>query len=179
MVVRSHSRVGASYNGVQCTDSEKLRAASLVADAYTMFLLGPFYFQRPGVVLASDTQARVDGAMCDTVLAVLRPGFGAAKEDRVLLFIERETRKLRRIRMTLNGLDSTRGAEVDVTFRDFRKIGGVVWPTDFDERIRVPFDLHAHHWRMLGLDINRGFRESDLTSFGFKARAAKPSATLP
>lgn len=62
------------------------------------------------------------------------------------------------VRMTLDGIESTRGAEVDVTFRDFRKIDGVLWPTDFDERIRVPFDLHAHHWKMLGLDTSRGLR---------------------
>jgi hypothetical protein len=102
---------------------------------------------------------------------VLRPGFGAAAEDRVILFIDRTTKQLRRVRMTLNGLESTRGAEVDVTFRDFRRIDGVLWPTDFDERIRVPFDLHAHHWKMTGLDTNRGLREQDLTSSGFKNRA--------
>jgi hypothetical protein len=110
---------------------------------------------------------------------VLRPGFGNAKEDRVILFIDRATKQLRRVRMTLSGLESTLGAEVDVTFRDFRTIEGVLWPTDFDERIRVPFDLHAHHWKMLGLDINRGFRAADLTSAGPKNRASRAAASLP
>ena len=153
-------------------------AAALVADAYTLFLLGPFYFDRSGVVLALTGEAMVDKAMCDEVVAVLRPGFGMAEEDRVILFIDRATKQLRRVRMTLSGLESTRGAEVDVTFRNFRKIGGIVWPTDFDERIRVPFDLHAHHWHMLGLDMNRGLQASDLGT-GFKGRAAKPAAALP
>ena len=57
-------------------------------------------------------------------------------------------------------------------------IGGIVWPTDFDERIRVPFDLHAHHWRMLGLDLNRGLRASDFAAAGFKGRATKPAAPI-
>ena len=61
---------------------------------------------------------------------------------------------------------------------DFRKIGGILWPTDFDELIRTPFDLHAHRWQMLGLDLNRGLRQSDFTMAGFKGRAAKPAAPL-
>ena len=176
VVVRAPGKITVGYNGAPSTDYETKRAAALVGDAYTLFLLGPFYFDRPGVVLAPNGEAVVDKAMCEQVLAVLRPGFGTAKEDRVILFIDRATKQLRRVRMTLNGLESTRGAEVDVTFRDFRTIEGVLWPTDFDERIRVPFDLHAHHWKMLGLETNRGFRASDLTSSGFKNRAARPAA---
>jgi hypothetical protein len=178
VVVRKAGRVSVTYNGTRSTDDEVGRAAALVADAYTMFLLGPFYFNRQGVVLAQNGDSVVDKAVCDEVLAVLRPGFGEAKEDRVILFIDRSSKQLRRVRMTLNGLESTRGAEVDVTFRNFRTVGGIAWATDFDERIRIPFDLHAHHWRMLGLEINRGFGAGDLTASGFKGRAAAPSAPL-
>ena len=178
-VIRQPGTVAVGYNRAVANDAEANRAAALVADAYTLFLLGPFYFDRPGVVLVPHGQAKVDKAVCDQVLAVLRPGFGMAEEDRVILFIDRATKQLRRVRMTLNGLESTRGAEVDVTFREFRNIGGVVWPTDFDERIRVPFDLHAHHWRMLGLDTNRGLRAADFSAAGFQGRAARPAAPLP
>ncbi len=162
LVVRSPGKISVAYNGVPSADTEVEHAAALVADAYTMFLLGPFYFDRPGVTFAPAAEAVVDRHLCDGVLAVLQPGFGIAKEDRVILFIDRVTKHLRRVRMTLNGLESTRGAEVDVTFRDFRTIDGIVWPTDFDERIRVPFDLHAHHWRLRGLEINRGSRVAPL-----------------
>lgn len=175
LVVRTRGKVTAGYNGSLSTDEETRRAAALVADAYSMFLLGPFYFDRPGVVLAPNGKSVVDKAVCDEVLAVLRPGFGTAEEDRVILFIDRTTKQLRRVRMTLNGLESTRGAEVDVTFRDFRRIDGILWPTDFDERIRVPFDLHAHHWKLIGLDTNRGFRAPDLANSGFKNSAARPA----
>lgn len=177
-VVRAPGEITIGYNRSPSTDDEAKRAAALVADAYTMFLLGPFYFDRPGVVLASNGEEIVDKAMCDQVLAVLRPGFGFAKEDRVILFIDRATKQLRRVRMTLSGLESTRGAEVDVTFRDFRTIDGIAWPTDFDERIRVPFDLHAHHWKMLGVETNRGFRASDITLAGLKGRASAPTPPL-
>ncbi len=179
LVVRAPGKVSVSYNGALSDDPETQRAAALVADAYTLFLLGPFYFDRPGVTLATNGEGTVDKAVCDEVLAILRPGFGEAAEDRVILSIDRASKQLRRVRMTLNGLDSTRGAEVDVTFRDFRTIAGILWPTDFDERIRIPFDLHAHHWRLVGLEINRGFRSSDLTAAGLKGRAAAPSAPRP
>jgi hypothetical protein len=179
LVVRAPGKVAVTYNGALSDDTETKRAAALVADAYTLFLLGPFYFDRPGVVLTRNGEVVVDKTMCDEVLAVLRPGFGLAEEDRVILFIDRATKQLRRVRMTLNGLESTRGAEVDVTFRNFRTLGGIAWPTDFDEGIRVPFDLHAHHWRMLGLEINRGFRASDLTPNGFGGRALAPTSPLP
>ncbi len=179
VVVRTPDAVTVQRNGILDEDAEARRAAALVADAYRLFLLGPFYLNRPGVVLVSAGEAVVDGADCDQVLAVLRPGFGEASEDRVLLYIDRETRILRRVRLTLNGLASTQGAEVDVTFRDFREIGGVVWSTDFDERIRVPFDLPAHRWRLTGLDVNRGIRTADLTTAGFRGRAVPPAAPLP
>ncbi len=178
LVVRVPGKVSVAYNGAPSKGAETKRAAALVADAYTLFLLGPFYFDRSGITLATNGDAIVDKAVCDEVLAVLRPGFGEAEEDRVILFIDRASKQLRRVRMTLNGLESTRGAEVDVTFRDFRTIGGILWPTDFDERIRVPFDLHAHHWRMLGLEINRGFRAADLTVTGLKGHASAPTPPL-
>ncbi len=178
LVLREPGKVTVVYNAALSTDDEAKRAAALVADAYTMFLLGPFYFERPGVMLAPNGEALVEKAVCDQVLAVLRPGFGLAKEDRVILFIDRATKQLRRVRLTLNGLDSTRAAEVDVTFRNFRTVGGIVWPTDFDERIRVPFDLQVHRWRMLGLALNRGLRASDLAASGFQGRAAKPATAL-
>ena len=179
VVVRRLGTVAVAYNGVISNDAEANRAAALVADSYGLFLLGPFYFDRPGVTLSPSGEAVVDNVACDQVLAVLRPGFGKADEDRVILSIDRASHQLRRVRMTLNGLESTRGAEVDVTFRDFRNIGGVIWPTDFDERIRVPFDLHAHHWRMVGIDMNRDLHAQDLTITGANGRAAKPAATLP
>ncbi len=168
-VVRRGAReVAVHYDGVEADDGEVRAAAALVADAYAMFLLGPFYFERPGVTLATVGEGRVDGEVCDQVLAVLRPGFGFSKEDRVVLSIERRSGRLVRVRMTLDGLASTAGAEVDVTFGAFREVGGVVWPTEFVERIRSPFDLFAHRWTVEGLQLNRGLRASDLSVAGMR-----------
>lgn len=177
-VLRQQDQALVSYNGITSEDSEVMQAAALVADAYTLFLLGPLYFQQCGTVFVMMGESPVDQDLCDEVLAILRPGFGMAKEDRVILYIDRSSKRLRRVRLTLNGLDSTRGAEVDVTFRDFKNIDGVLWPTDFDERIRSPFKLHAHHWKLRGLDTNRGLSALDLNMNHWSTKAKKPSTAL-
>jgi hypothetical protein len=178
-VHREPKEVTILYNGRLSRNEEVRRAAALVADAYTMFLLGPFYFDRPGVMVALNGEGLVDKKQCDEILAVLRPGFGYADEDRVVLFVDRASKHLVRLRMTLNGLDTTQGAEVDVTFSKFVKMGGVTWPTDFDEWIRVPVGLHAHHWRMLGLAVNRGFAADNIFPPHFTGRASGATPLLP
>lgn len=177
-VLREPGQIAIAYNGTVSQDAESKQAAALVADAYALFLLGPFYFQQTGTVFAMNGESLVDEALCDEVLAVLRPGIGRAKEDRVILHIDRHSKRLRRVRLTLNGLDSTRGAEVDVTFRDFKSIDGVLWPTDFDERIRSPFKLHVHHWNLRSLESNRGLNARDLKLDRWTDKATKPSAAL-
>jgi hypothetical protein len=178
-VRREAREVTVLYNGRLARDEEVRRAAALVADAYTMFLLGPFYFDRPGVRVAPCGEGLVDKKQCDEILASLRPGFGYADEDRVVLFVDRANKHLVRVRMTLNGLDSTQGAEVDVTFSKFVKVGGVTWPTDFDERIRVPIRLHAHHWHMLGLALNRGFAADSIFPPHFTGQASGATPLFP
>lgn len=154
-VLRAPGRVTVWYNGQADAREEVIRAAALDADAGKMFLLGPLYFQRPGVILEKLGTAKVDGAECDQVLAVLRPGFGYAEEDRVVLSIDRETQRLRQVSMTLNGLNDGKG--VDVTFGKWAERSGVWWATDYDERLRGRLKLQFHHWTLLDLKANRGF----------------------
>lgn len=175
-VLRELGRISIAYNGTVSQDAEARQAAALVADAYALFLLGPFYFRQSGTIFSMNGESRVDQALCDEVLAILRPGFGVSEEDRVILSIDRNSKLLRRVRMTLNGMESTRGAEVDVTFRDFKRVDGVLWPTDFDERIRSPFKLHAHHWNLHGLDINRGLTIDDVKHLQWTAQASRASS---
>src|SRR5688572_25208241 len=42
VVVRTPGKISVTYNGGLSADEETKRAAALVADAYTLFLLGPF-----------------------------------------------------------------------------------------------------------------------------------------
>lgn len=169
-----------SYNGQPSNDNEALAAAALVADAYTMFLFGPnFFVQRAAFVTELPASAEVDGRACAKVLAVLRPGFGDAEEDRVVLFIDRQDHVLRRVQFTLNGLESTQGADVHVDLLDHRPLAGVLFPTRFYEQIDHPAPIPAHRWRMTGFDVNRGYPANDLAGPAFRGKADAPAANLP
>ena len=78
---------------------------------------------------------------------------------------------LRRVRLTLKGRESTRGAEVDVVFCDVKKVGGVIWPTDPEERASRPFKMRDQRWNLGSPAINRGqsIRELKLSHWGAKA----------
>ena len=84
-----------------------------------------------------------------------------------------------RIRFTLEGLESTKGAVVETDFSDFILLHGVMWPTSFFERVTKPIpNLKAHRWSLLGLDINRGLVAEDFTGGKFSERAAVPAGQL-
>lgn len=154
-VLRAPGRVTVWYNGQADAREEVIRAAALEADAGKMFLLGPLYFQRSGVILEKLGTAKVEGAVCDQVLAVLRPGFGYADEDRVVLSIDKETQRLRRVSTTLVGVGNEKG--VDVTFGKWAQRSGVLWATDYRENLRGRLKLGLHNWTLIDLKANHGF----------------------
>ena len=177
--------IAVHYNGspAASTDPEVNAAASLVTDAYSMFLFGPDFFRRRGAKLQRIAAAGdVDGRACDELLAVLRPGFGLSAEDRAVLYIDRQTRLLLRVQFTLNALESTKGAEVRLEFSRHRKLAGVLFPTEYYEHIDRPVNLDAHRWQLLGFDANRGYRAADLAppkgTEAFGGKAAAPAQGL-
>jgi hypothetical protein len=181
------SNVHVWFNGEQAHDKDRIDAAALVADAYSLFLLGPLL-----LVVNSpqrDIQAAVAGTaqvtqeehthLCDVLDLKMSPGLGNSESDQLALYIDRETRLMRRVRMTLNGLESTRGALVDIdTFRH-RFLHGINWPTAFHERLLRPAPLDVHEWRLTGLDINRGESPADISGPAFTGKALTPAAPLP
>jgi hypothetical protein len=80
--------------------------------------------------------------------------------------------------MTLNGLDSTRGALVDIDMFEHRSLYGIMWPTAFHERLLRPAPLDVHEWRLTGLDINRGETREELSGAAFTGSALSPAASL-
>lgn len=178
-VIRSVDGVQVFYNGAAANERDVLAAAALVADGYRMFLTGPFYFLDGNLSLEQGSNEMVDGRDCATLVAVRRPGHGLSREDRYQLFIDRENHLLRRVRFTMEGLESTRGAIAEVDFFDHREIAGVTWPTRFYERLRKPIpSLPVHDWRLTGLDVNRGFNEADITGMAFAGKAVAPARPL-
>lgn len=178
-VIRRSGDIQVFYNDAPAGDRDVLAAAALVADGYRMFLTGPFYFLDGNLSLETGENETVEGRACTTLVAVRRPGHGLSAEDRYLLFIDAENQLLRRIRFTMEGLESTQGAVAEVDFFDHKEIAGVIWPTRFYERLRKPIpNLPVHDWRLIGLDINRGLNAADISGPTFSARAAESARPI-
>jgi hypothetical protein len=186
MVLRDGSlplgeRISVWFNQQAETNREKIDAAHLVVEAYQLFLYPAFYVERAAHLERVGTGS-VGGRDCELLLAVMRPGIGNSAEDRVVLYIDAQDKLVRRVRLTLEGLESTKGAIVDVDHDRFVEIAGVKWPTHFYEALVAPFPgLPAHDFSLRGLDINRGLTKADFANAQFSETAAKPAApiTLP
>ncbi len=167
------------FNGEQARDAERRAAAALVADAYSLFLLGPMLLvDRPLVMELSEIEW-VNEHACDVLRMQLVPGLGHARVDQVALFIDRKQRLLRRVRFTLDGLESTKGAIAEVEMYDHQTLHGVRWPTRFYERLIRPIRMPVHDWNLTGLDINRGLRAADIEGAEFRGAAVARAAVLP
>jgi len=175
------------FNGKEADDTPRRAAAALVVDGYTLFLLGPTALQTlwakkrtMAMAMGGVERVEVGGRLhtCDVVGVDLAPGLGLSGRDRLALFIDREQRLMRKVRFTLNGLESTRGAVAEVDAFDHVTIGGVQWPTGFHEQLLRPLPLPVHDWRLTGLDIDRGLQLSEVNGTMFSGRALSPAAVL-
>jgi|GEM_PF-261454 len=172
-------QVSVSYDGEIDEGEVVLDAAALVADAYRMFLLGPLHFIGSDRQMETLSPQRLNGRRVDRLRIRTRPGLGAAAQDDYVLYIDREERLTRRIRFSLAGLASTRGAIVETDYFDFIERDGLVVATRFFEQVRRPIPgLDAHRWRMTGLDLNRGMTAADFDPTGFSGAAAAPAQPL-
>ena len=175
------------FNGEAARDGDRRGAAALVADDYTLFLLGPMALlaswqaahvrsmQRMGTERIRVNDQAFD---CDILRIHLMPGLGLSDADDLALFIDRDRHLMRRVRFTVNGLESTRGAVAEVDLWGFVPQGGVLWPSHFHERLLRPFPLGVHDWQLTGLDVNRGLVAQDVDGPAFTGRAATPAAAF-
>ena len=172
------------YNGRPTPDEPLRHASALVADGYRLFLLGPLALvdrpaDRPLVMKLAGLEQVGDYA-CERLMVRLAPGLGFSPVEQLVLCIDRRTRLMRRVRFTLEGLASTRGAVAEVDVSDFQNIQGVEWPTRFQERLRKPIPLlPVHDWQLTGLDLNRGWSAADITGSQFAGVAKSPAKALP
>lgn len=154
-VVRTPDSIEVSYNGIPSNDPEVLASAALVADLYSMFLLGPNYIAPRQNSLRIIEPAELNDRTHYRVMAHLAPGFGLAKDDFVVLWIDVESHLVNRVNFTMHGLESTKTANVEVTFDRFRRVEGFPFPTDFVERVRYPLPATAHEWWTAELEVQR------------------------
>jgi hypothetical protein len=178
-VVEDQRQVAIWYNQQPYTGADQMAASHLVLHAYQLFLYPAFYVQRANVLELAGSSV-VNGRDCDNLLAVLRPGIGSSAEDRVLLCIDRQDKLVRRVWLTLEGSEPSKGAVVSVVHDKFVQVGGVMWPTHFYETVVKPFaGLPAHDFSLSGIDVNRGLAKADFANGKFSPLAAKPAAALP
>jgi hypothetical protein len=184
----SGSSVCVWFNGEETHDPHRTDAAALVAEAYALFLLGPLLLtvnelphRNIEAALAGTAELKLDGGkrLCDVLNLKVSPGIGNSESDQLALYIDRETRLMQRVRMTLNGLESTRGALVDIDTQRHVSLYGIMWPTAFHERLLRPAPLDVHTWKLTGLDINRGESATDVEGPGFAGKALSPAKPLP
>lgn len=166
-------------DGVAATDPARLRATAMTNDAFRMFHFGPSFFLGRVQGWARLPDAREGARSYQRILGTVRPGFGEAAEDQVVLWVDRETGRLFRIHMSLNGFETTVGAHVDTTFLEYREVAGYLLPVRFHERVRGPLRIDAHTWWTTGLDSGRGWSEADVDGGApFRGAAAAPAAAL-
>lgn len=145
-IVRQGREFEVFYDGEQTEDAKVLAASAMTTDAFELFHFGPSFLKRRASDLTRLPDRRDDGRTYRRFLAVIRPGFGEATEDRVVAWMDSETDLMYRVHITLNGFETTQGAHVDTTFLDYHELGGYTLPSRFVERVRGPIRLHAHDW---------------------------------
>ncbi len=172
------SEVRVWYNGEEARDTERRAAAALVADAYRITLLGPMLLAERNLVLELGDIETVNTHSCDVLRIQLAPGLGHTHFDQLALFIDRKQRLVRRIRFSLEGLESTKGTAHQVDLFDHQALHGMHLPTRFAEMRVHPTLLPVRDWRLTGLDVNRGFSAADLAGPELAGTARQPAAAL-
>lgn len=171
-------QVAVWFNGAPSSDGGVLDAAAVVAEGYSLFLLGPLWaLDRAGTARLDGTE-RVNGRLCDVVQTWVRPGLGRAALDRVALFIDRDDAITRRVRFTLEGYANTAGAVAEVDSFEHQRRFGVLWPMRSFEGVVHPIRIPAHDWHVTGLDVNRGYDGAALMGPEFSGAAAAPAGPL-
>ncbi len=154
-VLREGDSVTVSYNGTPSNDSEQNDAAALVTDAHTIFIFGSSWLAENGAGFQLLPSQAIDGESCHLVSGKMNPGLGRSTEDKFIAWISKDTALLKRFQFTLNGLESTKGADVDVVFSEMRTLpDGSVWPTHFLEFVHRPIKIKAHEWNMTSLSLD-------------------------
>ena len=171
-IIRHGREIRVYYDGEEETDPQILRASAMTTDAFELFHFGPSFLKRRAHELARLTDRRENGIRYHRFLAVIRPGFGEADEDRVVVWMHPETDLMFRVHITLNGFETTQGAHVDTTFLEYHQLGQYTLPSRFAERVRGPIRIHAHDWWLTDADHNRDWMPDDVQQAEFQGSAA-------
>jgi hypothetical protein len=173
------------FDGEESLDGDARAAAALVVDGYHLFLFGPMLLttqwgedRRLQMDLGpvARVQHRHKEYECDVLRVRMTPGLGFAAVEDLALYIDRDDHLMRRVRFSLNGLQSTRGAIAEVDAFEHVTVHGVRWPTRFHEQLLRPLPLPVHDWTLTGLDFNRGINLAEVSGKEFTGKALAPAS---
>lgn len=144
-------------------------ATPLAGALHRLLLLGPIALADFNGAVNWAEPVTLQDRRCDHLHLPLVPGLGGAAIDRLSLYIDREQLWLRRVQVSLTGLDQAAMATVDLT--NHRRLAGITWPTRWQSG--------ALTWQLTGLDLNRGYGPEALGQAPWAAPAYAPARALP
>jgi hypothetical protein len=142
-----------AYDGTPSDDSDVLASTAMTSEAFRLFHLAPSFLKWRGGEPVRLADEAIDGRNYHRLRFVLEPGFGFSDSDRVVAYIDAETRRLFRVWITLEGFRTTQGATVDLTYLEYQDVGGFLMPRRLDERVRAPIAIHAHEWTITEAEV--------------------------
>jgi len=150
-------------------------ATPLAASLQRLLLLGPLALADFNGLVNWAEPVTLDGRRCDHLHLPLAPGLGGTVADRLSLYIDRDQLVLRRLQVSLTALD--RAAIVTVDLAGHQRLHGVLWPLRFATVTGPVLSGHlgggqALAWRIIGLDVNRGYPPEALQTQPWSGRAA-------
>ncbi|MEM6710139.1 MAG: hypothetical protein AAF648_15270 [Pseudomonadota bacterium] len=167
------------YNAELDPAEDVWQSTALTADSFFIFSLGPLALADYQESFRWLGQRREKGRRYDLLYLELKPGLGESLRDEVVVWVDAESDRTFRVQITLEGFETTRGANVDVTYLDYRRVDAYLFPVRFFERVRAPIAINAHAWHTTGLDVNRGLEASDFDDPAWSERARRPAGPLP
>ena len=178
-VVRQPNTVKVFYDGKVSKDTETLQATAMTSDAFVLFSLGPLALNRYKTNFVRIKDGRYKGKTYHRIYSRIKPGLGFAEEDEVVLWIDPDTLLTYILEVTLMGYPKTRNAHVNVHYLEYQTFQGdqqsaFTLPTHIIERVLAPINVHAHTWRVTGMDLNRGLTLKEVLGKQWQGKAVKP-----
>ena len=162
-------------------DPALLLAAARWADLLALLLLGPMALVDAPQPVNWAEPATLDGRRCDQLTLDLLPGLGGLGVSRLALFIDRDAGLMRRLRLMSIAEQGQPGAMAATwDLPEPIRLHGVQWPR-LCLRVAPPGALGPAPaaWRLVGLDVNRGYAAPALSGAQFSSVAAVPASALP
>ena len=168
--------------GEVVSDPERLLDAARQIDLLALLLLGPMALADARQPVNWAEPATLDGRRCDQLTLDLLPGLGGPGVSRLALFIDRDAGLMRRLRVMSNAEQGQPGAMAATwDLPEPIQLHGLQLPR-FCQRLvpaRSPLGPTLTAWRLVGLDLNRGYTAKAVSGAQFSDSAAAPASALP